>query len=131
MLWRGKTSNEAKSHWNAANYTQVKVSVKPEIAETFRNRCRAGGVSMAGELSRFMSGETQKPSKNPAPSYGTRQRRRKALADLIRLLQAIYDAESAYMDNIPVNLQNSQVYESAERAVTAFNDALDILREAY
>ena len=127
----GKTSNEAKSRWNAANYTQVKVSVKPEIAEAFKNRCLAGGVSMAGELSRFMSGETQKPVKSPSPSFDTRQRRRKALAALTRQLQAISDAESAYMDNIPANLQNSQVYESAERAVTALNDALDILREAY
>jgi hypothetical protein len=63
----GKTSNETKARWNAAHYTQVKVSVKPEVAEAFKNRCRADGVSMAAELSRFMSGMTLKPKRTPRP----------------------------------------------------------------
>ena len=81
----GKTSNESKQHWNNAHYTQIKVSVQPE-AEFKKNReCQAKGVSMASELSRFMSKENKK--NDPC---STRQRRRKALISVITQLEDIY-----------------------------------------
>jgi hypothetical protein len=125
----GFTSNEAKQSWNNAHYVQIKVSVKPEIAELFKAKCKADGVSMASELSLFMSGQTKK--KTSAQSFATRQLRRKALGLLIHQLQGIADAENAYLENIPSNLRNSQNYDMAEQTVTALNDALDILLEAY
>ena len=48
-------ATKAKARWNAANYVQLKVSVRPEIAAAFKAACAASGVSMAGELSRFMA----------------------------------------------------------------------------
>lgn len=50
----GKTSNKAKQDWNASHYKQVKVSVKPETAGAFKAACVKRGVSMAGELQRYM-----------------------------------------------------------------------------
>ena len=110
------------------DYTQVKVSVAPEIAAEFKARCVSAGVSMAGELSSFMSLHKCTPKK---PSTKTRQLRRKVLKSLIQQLEEILHAEQQYLDNIPANLQNSQVYEAAELTVTALEEALNILNEAY
>lgn len=124
----GSTSNESKQRFNNKHYTQVKVSVPPEIAAAFKAKCSSAGVSMAGELSSFMS--CHHPKK-PEPDVATRQKRRKALLAVIRQLEAIADAEQDYMNNIPVNLQNSQRYEAAEQAASALEEALDILHNVY
>ena len=122
----GKTSNQTKQRWNNAHYTQIKVSVQPEIAAEFKKKCQAKGVSMASEISRFMSRENKKPD-----TCGTRQRRRKALFSLIAQLEEIHDAEKEYWDNIPINLQNGPAYEAAEQAVTAIEKAYELLYHAY
>ncbi len=125
----GRTSNEAKSRWNDAHYVQIKVSVKPDVAAAFKARCKKDGVSMASELSRFMSANPA--TKNAADTFSTRLRRRKALAAMVVQLQAIADAENNYLENIPPNLQNGSSYQAAELTASALYDALDILREAY
>jgi hypothetical protein len=122
------TANEVKTRWNRDHYVQVKISVNPDIAAAFKSKCQADGVSMASELSRFMSGQTPRPTPLPC---ATRPLRRKALSVIISQLYVVADAESAYLENIPQNLQNSVRYENAERSVSALNDALDILAEAY
>ena len=129
----GKTSNESKRRWNSANYVQVKVSVRPEIAMEFKARCLAENVSMAGEISKFMTGAAneKRPARPPTDPYKTRPLRRKALSSLIGCLEKIMDAEMAYMESIPENLRNSQRYEAAESSVSAFEEALEILAEAY
>ena len=129
----GATSSEVKKRWNDAHYTQIKVSVVPEVAASFKTRCQSLGVSMASEISRFMSGGTQ-AGHSSVPSialYATRQKRRKALKSLTGQLEAILSAEQQYVDNIPANLQNSRLYDAAEQTVTALEDALNILSEAY
>jgi hypothetical protein len=129
----GATSNEAKRRWNEAHYTQVKVSVPPETAAAFKAKCMADGVSMASEISRFMNGGTQgdHPLTPFADPYATRQKRRKALSALTGQLETLHSAEQQYLDNIPANLQNSRMYEAAEQTVTALEEALSILSEAY
>jgi hypothetical protein len=122
----GKTSNEAKWRWNCNHYTQIKVSVQPEIATKFKAKCQTKGVSMASEISRFMSGENKKPD-----ICSTRQRRRKALVSVITQLEEIFYAEKQYWDNIPINLQNAPAYEAAEQAATAMEEALGLLYQAY
>lgn len=123
------TSNQVKQRWNEGHYVQVKVSVKPELAVAFKAKCQAEGVSMASEFSRFMSGQVISPQK-PDP-YATRQRRRKLLSSLISRIEAIADAERTYLENIPPNLQSSRMYEAADLTVSALEEALDILAEAY
>ena len=122
----GTTPNKAKQRWNNSHYTQVKISVQPEIAETFKRKCQAKGVSMASEISRFMDKTIKKPD-----SCSTRQKRRKALVSLILQLEEICDAEKQYWDNIPINLQNGERYEAAEQAYTAMEEALSLLYQAY
>jgi len=122
------TSNESKQRWNDAHYTQVKVSIKQEIAAEFKAKCQRAGVSMASEISRFMSGQSPKKVK---PNVTTRRERRRALDKAILLLEAIADAEADYKDNIPINLQNSQRYEAAEQAVSTLEEALNILYNTF
>jgi len=122
----GTTSNKAKQRWNHLQYTQIKVSLQPEIAEAFKRKCQAKGVSMASEISRFMDKTIKKPD-----SCSTRQKRRKALVSLILQLEEICDAEKQYWDNIPINLQNGERYEAAEQAYTAMEEALSLLYQAY
>jgi len=122
----GTTSNEAKQRWNDAHYTQIKVSVQPEIAAEFKKKCEAKGVSMASEISRFMSGENKK-----AEPCSTRPRRRKTLISIIAQLEKICDAEKHYWDNIPTNLQSGPAFEAAEQTVSAMEEALALLDQAY
>ena len=129
----GATSNEAKRRWNAANYTQIKVSLPQELAAAFKAKCAAEGVSMASEIARFMSGEIS-GRRSPKPSkdlFETKPQRRKVLAAMIADLEKLMDAEQNYMDNIPENLQASRFYDAAEHAVSSFEEALGILSEAY
>ena len=67
----------------------------------------------------------------PVNPYETRRLRRKALDSLVTELQCIMNAETAYMERMPENLQASQAYEAAENAVSVFEEALDILEGAY
>lgn len=129
----GKTSNASKQKWNKENYTQVKVAVPHNIAVAFKEKCKAGGVSMAKELSCFMSSQSlQAPmKKDTSIAIATRPQRRKALISLVQQLADILEEEMGYMSRIPINLQESSRYESAEATVSILEEALDLLNEAY
>jgi len=129
----GKTSTASKHKWNTEHYTQVKVSVLPEIAQAFKEQCKVNGVSMAGEISRFMSGAVNEssPAKKSALGVETRAQRRKTLAVLIRQLAKVVAAEAEYRERIPENLQNSCRYEAADCAIANMENALDCLNEVY
>lgn len=129
----GATSNITKQRWNAKTYKQIKISVKPELAVAFKAKCSADGVSMASKLSQFMTeqvGRVNAGKPLPAP-YETRPKRRKELCVEIARLVALLEAEQEYLENIPENLQNSRFAEAAEQTISALEDALDILAEAY
>ena len=132
----GSTSNEVKQRWNSAHYTQIKISVAPELAAAFKANCSSKGVSMASEISRFMSSEISGCGKRtsyvpPTPQYDTRQKRRRAVRKTILTLEDIKTAEQNYLENIPANLQGSSLYETAEETVDVLTDVLDRLSEAY
>jgi rRNA maturation protein Rpf1 len=124
----GATSDESKQRWNKKHYTQVKVSVPHEIAEAFKSKCAAAGVSMASEITNFM--RNSRPKKT-GPDVTTRQKRRKTVLAVILQVEAIADAEQEYMENIPISLQNSQRYEAAEQAVATLEETLCILHNIY
>jgi len=129
----GATSNESKQRWNSSNYAQVKVSVPKDMYDAFKAKCRADEMSVASKISQFMAAETgrDRAAKPPRDPYGTRPKRRKELEAEICRLTTMMEAEREYMENIPENLQNSQRYEAADQAVTAFEEALSALEEAY
>jgi len=129
----GKTSNEVKQRYNEAHYVQLKVSVSPQIAAAFKEKCNENGVSMAGVLSQYMAIYSGTAEKNSLPliKTATRAERRESAKTLSAKLEQIRDAEEAYRDNIPANLQSSPNYDAADDTVTALDDALDLLVIAY
>ena len=126
-------SNASKQRWNAVSYTQVKISVRPELAAAFKSACAEAGASMASILAGFMASYSQFPAKrdplvNP---YATRKLRRRAVKSLISQMESLALAEESYRDNIPENLRGSIRYEDADRSVDAAYEAIDRLREIY
>jgi hypothetical protein len=98
----GATSNESKQRWNASRYVQVKFSIEPELAAAFKAKCESEGVSMASEISRFMSQKTgvSRCARSIKDPYVTRPQRRKALQALLNELESIKDAEQSYCEAI-------------------------------
>jgi len=131
--------NDARTKWNAENYTQVKFYAEPKLAAAFKTACTASGVSMASVLSQFMadycdeppSQKQKKPLTTTEPDYSTRGKRRSALRIMTARIEALKDAEEEYKDRIPENLQGGERYEAAERDVSLMETALESLCEAY
>ena len=114
-----------------ASYTQVKVSVRPEVAAAFKTACSRAGVSMASEMAWFMSTYPSAATKPAAIKIGTRPERRKAVRTITAALEAIRAAEESYRGNIPENLQTGQAYENADNAVERLQEAISALEDAF
>jgi hypothetical protein len=131
----GTAANKAKSKWNALRYKQVKVSVDPEIADAFKYACETAGVSMAGELSRFMSEFSAVAKRRKlaatADDFTTRRKRRKAVAEMISRMEQVRDAEMHSHDNVPENLRGSCDYEEAEERILIMDEAIELLESIY
>jgi hypothetical protein len=114
-----------------AEYVQVKVSVDPAVALGFKAACAAAGVSMVGELSRFMANRPTSLARMAAAGTDTRGARRKAVKDILAQLDRIRDAEVDYMENIPENLRGGMAFEAAESCVNQLEAAIESLESAY
>jgi predicted lipoprotein len=114
-----------------ASYAQVKVSVRPEVAEAFKSACSRAGLSMASEMSRFMSIYPSAATKTSAVKIGTRPERRKTVRTITAALEAVHAAEESYRDNIPENLQSGQAYLNADNTVERLQEAISALEEAF
>jgi len=134
VISMGNAANMAKSRWNDAHYKQIKVSVDPELAAAFKRACRIADVSMAGEISKFMSEycKTGKKRKTEVKDdFSTRRKRRKSVADIISRMECIRDAESLCHDNVPENLRGSSAYEDAEESLSTMDEVIDLLESIY
>jgi hypothetical protein len=114
----------------------VKISVPKELARNFKKECMGSNISMAQVLKQAMLDfcRQKKPKAKPTlkkPQVDTRQKRRKAIALALEIVQDARDAEDAYLQAIPVNLQNSSRYEDAQACVTALDEAAAALEDAY
>lgn len=129
----GRTSNTAKQRWNEENYTQLKVWVSPEIAAAFKRKCKAGNVSMASELIRFMAGGSSQGRTGKATSLAiaTRPQRRRAVKSILQELQDILEAEAEYIDNMPPGVKESVRRDAADDTAEALEEALEALSRAY
>jgi len=119
-----------------ALYKQLKVSVDPDLAESFKHACVDAGVSMAAELSGLMASRVGIIAGLPAKadgvaSYDTRGKRRTHVGRIVSQLEAIKSYEDAYLRHIPDNLQSGQAYENAELAVESLEQAIELLNDAY
>ena len=130
-------NNDARTQWNARQYTQVKVYASPGVAADFKAVCAARGESMASVLSRAMLDYCgKKPGKTlnakaAVPDYSTRAKRRAALLYHAGQVEAIREAEETYKDNIPESLQAGIRFVDAAQTVEALDEAVDALSRAF
>ena len=61
----------------------------------------------------------------------TRPKRRHAVSNIVAVLIRLCNAEIAYRDRIPDNLQDSDAYAAADESVELLTDAIDVLMDAY
>jgi len=125
---------ESQRRWNAANYQQLNIAVRPELVNAFRTVCTQAQTTMRETIVTLMAAYCETPpviKEQKAWDYTTRGNRRKATADIIAQLGVIRNAEEKYKQNMPVNLRNSSRYDSAEQAVEALDEAIGILEDAF
>ena len=130
----GTAANQAKTRWNAKNYTQVKVYVEPGVASAFKAACSRNGDSMASVISQFMaeySGTAAQARPRAGLDVSTRRKRRQIVSRMAKELEEVRDAEMGYLERIPENLHGSARYEAAEESVSAMDEALDLLGGVY
>jgi hypothetical protein len=63
--------------------------------------------------------------------FSTRPKRRRAVSHIVAVLIRLCNAEIAYRDRIPDNLQDSDAYAAADESVELLTDAIDALISAY
>jgi hypothetical protein len=112
---------------------QVKILTDAMIADSFKDACNKAGVSMAGELSRFMSDycKASKKRKPVLPDVSTRRNRRKQVDAIIAQMERIMDAEIRYYDNFPKNLRTSTPFESTYDAISIMSEVIESLGTIY
>jgi hypothetical protein len=110
--------------------TQVKVSVNPEIAAAFKKACSDANVSMAAELTRFMSDYANGAAKQKAATdCSTRRKRRALIKRSIAEFERIRAAEERMIDNAHENLREAPIYETAELYISILEDVIEQLGE--
>lgn len=116
-----------------SQYTQMKVSIRPELAAAFKAACASNGVSMVGVLSSFMEtySDINTPKNGYSPNLSTKRQRRAAVRRILEQLERIQDNEENYKDNIPANLQGSEAFIFAEYCVDLVGEAIEALETAY
>lgn len=125
---------ESRKRWNTANYKQINIAVPPTLAESFRVTCEKNRIPMREALIEFITTYTATapaPRKQSNKGYTERRGRRKSVAAIINQLEMIRDAEDVYKENMPENLKNSSRHEVAEHAVSALDEAIEILMEVF
>jgi len=118
------------------SFKQLKVSVEPDLAESFKAACMNSGVSMASELSAFMASRTGAMVATAVKAvkcdgYDTRAKRRRHVSQIVDQLEIIMRYEDAYRGRIPESLQSGPAYENAEMAIDTLEQAIDLLKDAY
>jgi len=130
------TTIQARQKWTSENYDQIKLSVPKELAKNFKKKCIDSNIPMAQVLKQamleFCGSKKQRIRPTPKkPKVDTRQKRRKAIAFALKIIEEARDAEAAYLNAIPENLQNSSRYEDAETCIAALEEAAQALECAY
>ena len=127
----GGRGYESRKRWNSANYKQLNVAIKAELAEAFKAACEVNGEparqAVVRMVSEYTSGAQPVECVSTVPDYSTRTKRKKAAGKLLEQLVAMRDAEEEYMNSIPVDMYNKQ--EDAERAVGMYEDAIAAIEE--
>ena len=109
-------------------YTQVKVSVDPTVAASFKSACATENISMATVLTQYMAKHSNIVlGKKSQPALSTKRQRRAAVLRVIQQLERIKVSEETYLDRIPENLRSSDAFENADHWISALDEAIDLL----
>lgn len=130
------TTIQARQKWTSENYDQIKISVPKEMARKFKKECISSNVPMAQVLKQAMlefCGQKKAKIKTELkiPQVDTRQKRRKAIAYVLEIVENTKEAEATYLEAIPENLRNSSRYETAEACIDSLEEATHALESAY
>ena len=130
------TTIAAKQKWIEENYDQIKLSASKDLVKEFKEKCHDAKIPMAQVIKQAMMEfcGLKMPKIKPIPKkpqVDTRQKRRKAIAFALEIIVDARDAEAAYLEAIPENLQNSSRYEDAQTSVAALEEAAQALEGAY
>jgi len=107
--------------------TQVKFTIEADIVSAFKSQCASEGVSMASTICRWM--KTGQPLKAIKIKTDTRRHRRRAVMEIVALLNTIMEEEIKYRDSIPEQFE--QRVEAADYACDQLSDAISCLEEAF
>jgi hypothetical protein len=113
---------------------QVKIWTDVKTAETFKKVCSVSGISMSGELSRYMderAGVLKRISDKNQNCLNKRGERRKEIASIVLRVEQIRDAEQDYQSRIPESLRSAPAYEAADQAIEALDQVIELLINAY
>jgi hypothetical protein len=106
---------------------QMKFKIDPEVANAFKIKCSAECVSMSSVVQGWMNYNHQ--IKDVNVKYVTRPQRRKAVMEILLLLNSVLENEEQYRDSIPE--QFAQRYEIADHSCGMMTEAIAILEEAF
>ena len=107
--------------------TQIKFTINSDTVSAFKARCASEGLSMASVISQFM--KASQPAKVVKVKTDTRPLRKKAVLEIVGLLDNIMQKESDYRDNIPEQFQSR--LEAADRACEQLSQAISYLEDAF
>jgi len=107
--------------------TQVKFTIDADTVSAFKARCACEGVSMASVIGQLM--KKRQPAKAVNIKTDSRLLRKKAVHEIIGLLDNIMQKESDYRDNIPEQLRSR--WETADQACEQLSQAISCLEESF
>jgi hypothetical protein len=106
---------------------QVKFTIEAGIVSAFKARCEEEGISMTAAIRQFM--ESGQLTKAPQLKMSTRPQRRKAVKEVISLLNDILWFEEEYGANIPEQFE--QRIEVSDHSSEQLAEAITCLEEAF
>jgi hypothetical protein len=109
------------------SYTQLKISVDPQLAAAFKSACIASGRSMASVLAHFMADFARSETSTPNADLHTKRQRRAEIQNIIKRLRRVRDSQQRSLDRIPVNLHSAPAFDSAESWISSLDEAIDSL----
>jgi hypothetical protein len=114
-------------------YMELRIMVRPKLAEAFKAACAKNGTYMDFVLLGYMESYSNAltPKKTYSPDLSKKSQRRAAVSRILEQLGAIRDNEENYKNRIPDNLMGSEAYELAEQSVDIIDEAVDVLEMAY
>jgi hypothetical protein len=121
--------------YNKENYKQVKVYMRQGLAAELKAYCAARGESVANviisEICALIGADRPEspPARKIEAKKSTLNARRKETGRIISALERIKSAEEEYRDGIPGSMENKR--EAADNAVSAIEEAIEKLKEAY